>query len=625
MKKNYIADCLAVSLARILGRAFSFIPPRVYVGLGRAWGRLMFYLDRKHRDTCYRNIRFVFCREKAPRQLNRITREAFENLGQNLFEILALPRVNKDYLRRYIRIEGLDVSRRALSRGQGLIYVTLHLGNWELANIACGLIHDNCSVIVKPQKHSRLNTLLNRYRAGSGVKVIPEGSLREIVRSLRDNGVISVVCDHGAGKGDRRVDFFGRPAPMPQGAAHLALKFGAPLALVRIIRISGPFHKIIIEPFGELPRDNGDDCPAGRPGARDIEAVLGRINRCLEGYIRRNPGQYLWAYKRWRHSRNLRLLILSDGRAGHIHQSQAVAGIIAECGWDTQVETIKVEFRNRLSRLFPFLGLRRILKERCYDELIHNFADVVIAAGSSLASVNLALARENRARAIQVMRPARHRERRFDLLIIPRHDNPRQKKNIVITEGALNSVRPSPQDMARANIGLLLGGEAKGYSLEPDEVALIASQITAAAGDLGREIFATTSRRTSKQAEASLKQGLCRHPLCRLLVIANEENIPDAVSQILRSCGLIVVTADSISMISQAASSGRYVLVAGADRIKNPRHLFFLRNLEQKGYIYCAGYDIIAQRIKDLLSRRPGIKVLQDRELVKKRLALMLR
>jgi len=115
MSKNFNLDYIAYNLARLSGVLFSRLPPEIYIWPGKIFGRTLFILDKKHRDIVYRNLRFVFHKEKSPQELNRIARFSFENLGKNLFEALALPRVNKDYIDKYLTIEGENFIEEALN------------------------------------------------------------------------------------------------------------------------------------------------------------------------------------------------------------------------------------------------------------------------------------------------------------------------------------------------------------------------------------------------------------------------------------------------------------------------------------------------------------------------------
>lgn len=628
MKKNYILDFIAYKIARVLGVLFLVLSPGLYVALGGFFGKILFYFDAKHRNIVYRNLRFIFCSEKNPRQINKIAKQAFENFGRNLFETLALKRVNKEYINKYMQIEGTHFIDQALAKKKGLIFVTLHLGNWEISNAACGLLYQPYNVIVKEQKHGLLNSLLDSYRKNFGIKTVGVDSLKEIIKALENNEIVSIVSDHGAGESDIMVDFFGRDALMPQGAARLGAKFKTPLIFAYIVRAGGAHHKAVLEPFDSF-LDSGDK-------EKDLRQNLKTINKKFEGYIRKYPEQYLWSYKKWKHSKARSVLILSDEKTGHLRQSEAAAKIIYGLGFDVRLKIIKIKFRDGFSRALShvcfaakrFTFLKRILTDDCYEEIANGFFDIVISCGASLAPLNLIISGENKAKAVHIMRPGPIFFGKFDLLIIPCHDHPPLRKNIIATNAALNLIDKeylkshaeklvsSIKHRVSGNyIGFLIGGDTKDYKLSSNIIKEAACQIKRAAEKLNADILVTTSRRTPKGVEVLLKNELSGFPNCKLLVIANEKNITEAVGGILALSSVVIVTAESISMISEAVSSAKYVIVINDGSVSR-RHKEFLDNLSIGGYIYMIEAGSIGDKIEELLTRRPAVKTLNDRDRV---------
>ncbi|HDZ77040.1 MAG TPA: hypothetical protein ENH41_03045 [Candidatus Omnitrophica bacterium] len=638
MSKNFNLDYIAYNFARMSGVLFSRLAPEIYIWMGKIFGRMLFILDKKHRNIVYRNLRFVFHKDKSPQELNRIARLSFENLGKNLFETLALPRVNKEYIDKYLTFEGKNFIDEALKQKRGLIYITLHLGNWELSNAAYGLMHKNCSVIVKEQKHNGLNQLLNSYRRKFGVRLIELGALRDVVRALENNESVSIVADHGARKGDKFVNFFGREVPVPVGAVKLALKFKAPILFGYIVRTHGAYHKVVIEPFRSFS-DTGNK-------ENDLDDNLVAINKQLEKYIHANPEQYLWSYKRWKHSKKRSILILDDGKVGHLRQSQTVAKIIQDLGFDTEVTIIEAKFYNKFihhllkiclamfGRSRVWLSILKIIMDKdSFEKIINGFFDIVISAGSSFAAVNLIISYENKAKSIHIMRPGFASVKRFDLVIMPKHDNPPNYKNVVETGGALNLINSDylKEEAAKLvkkdeslnsnilKIGLLLGGNTKEYRLTPSIVQKAIVRIKRISIETNTEILVTTSRRTPKDVEEVLKKELSGFKKCKLLIIANEKNIPEAVGAILGLSTIVIVSAESISMVSEAVSSQKLVIALDMPHKDEAilsdigkRHRLFLENLEKQKYIYLVEAEQIGYKLKELIKTKPNGKKLDD-------------
>lgn len=610
---NLSGDYFLYILLKSLSGVFILMPVGCAIFTGALLGRLGYYLDRRHRNAAYKNLRIAFASSKEPAELQRILKGCFVNICLSFVEMLRLPRIDSKYIERFVEVEGREYFEESFRKGKGLILLASHFGNWELAMAVCAVSGYPFSVVAQKQRSGLLDGLLNDYRRAKGYKVIPvERSVREAISDLKGGRVLALVADHGGGSESSMIDFFSRPASTPAGAVRLALQLNAPLLLAHAVRRGGKYHKITLSrPLDLIPED--------------IDSNLQRINKYIEGYVRENPEQYLWFYKRWKYSPKRDALILSDGKQGHLSQSGAVLKAAGMGKRQAAGKIVKVEYRNLFMKFlfyfFVFLSgfgrvcrvfiLKSCLKKECYKELIHYYADMVVSCGSSLAGVNLLISKENGAKSIAVMRPGVFSPRRFDLVIAPKHDRISGKfKNIAITEGALNTIDDSTiQEAGRALInnaglniqpdkkylGILLGGDAKDYGLNIEAARNIFKALKSFYEKNGWEILLTTSRRTSGKIEKLVRDEFSAYPYCRLMIIANEKNIDRAVPGILALSSALIVSPESISMISEAASSGKPVFVFDTEGIRDKRHRRFLENLKAGGYISCISASDIAK------------------------------
>ncbi|MGE5307476.1 MAG: ELM1/GtrOC1 family putative glycosyltransferase [Deltaproteobacteria bacterium] len=330
------------------------------------------------------------------------------------------------------------------------------------------------------------------------------------------------------------------------------------------------------------------------------------------------------------------ILVLTDDRTGNRTQAIVVSGIVSEFldskGIPNKVDFQEIRFKSPLARNMLVFGgplagrspgtclwwLKASLQPDIYRSLSEKKPDIVISGGSATAPVNVAFSRAVRARSIAVMRPSLVGLDNFDLVIIPRHDHPPALKNVVVTEGVLNMVgtrqaseysrdllwslkREKP---ARTRIGLLLGGHAKSFRLTEAHAAEVIKQVKMAAQDLDGQIFVSTSRRTPPEVESLVKREFSGHGRCRLMVIANEKNIPGVVHAILAASDAVVISPESMMMISEAVNSGKYVIVFEAPGAK-ARHMDFLDHFAKSKYIYMTSPSTVRHAIKDILAVRP--------------------
>lgn len=657
MKKNSLIEYPAYLLIKLFGLLVISLPLKLNFILGRTMGILGYYLLTKKRRLVKKNLKTAFAKRYGLQELERIAKKAFVSLALNITETLYIPRIDFRYINKHIRIENQRYLDAALEKGNGVILLAYHMGNWELANITCGLQGYTYKVLVNEQRYPLLNGLLNRYRESKGCKTISRGvALREILRALKLNEVVAMVGDQGGREG-YLSNFFGLPTSTPTGFLRFAQATGASIIPAIIVRERRFYHRIILEnPLEREGADNAND------DVQSLEHYLAESNRILERFVSLYPQEYFWFYKIWKYSPFRQAAILSDGKSGHLRQAQAALKAIHSSQFSRPAielmagprfagtvysNIIEIRFKNKFLKILAqacnSFGLdisEFCLTKESYTALKEAHADLVISCGSSLSNINLVLARENLAKSVCIMNPGRAKGKKFGLVIIPKHDRPHRGKNIVITQGALNLIDEDYlKEQAeilkskigaiggRPSIGLLVGGDTKKYRLTQSIMYQVIQEIKKASLDLDADILITTSRRTPEAIEKLLRKEFSDFKNCKLLVIANEKNLPEAVGGILGIAGFILVSAESISMVSEAVSSGKYV---GVFRLKpkglnfRTRHELFLKNLETQGYIYSMKKDAIADRIKSLLEGRPALKVVNDRLLVEAALRKLL-
>lgn len=597
------------------------------------------YFSSKRRGIAYANLKSAFSGRYTPKELKAILKKAYANIGQGLIEVFLLPKIDEAYLKQYISFEDFHFADEAFKRGKGLIFLTAHFGNWEVGNVALPLKGFSFKVIAREQKPYLLNKLLNRYRQSKGCKVLSKGlAIKGIFKSLRANETIGMLVDQDAGKTGVLVKLFGREASWNPGVMEIALKTGALIIPGFAIREKGPHIKFKVFKPIELPQE-GPKEDIIREGFRQYISVL-------ESLIREYPDQWLWQHRRWKSTPVRNLLILNDARTGHLRQSEAVAKGI-ESLWqkrghkaqDIKVKIVDVEFKNGLYRKLLALSsnfshprcqgcmscLRFCLKAESCQALLSSYADIIISCGSSTAAVNLLLAKENNAKSAVIMRPPLINLKRFDLAILPKHDNPPNLKNVTITDGALNlinkqSIGCNSQKLKEAVsplrdkvIGVLIGGSAKDFDMDEALIRVLLDDSIKACHEYDCDILLTTSRRTPKGVESLIKERLRDEARCRLLIIANEKNIEGAVEGILGLSDITLVSQESISMISEAASSGTYTIVYSKEGFNSRRHQDFLKNLSQNKFIKVAGAEGIYSAISDVFKMSLTQRILNDR------------
>ena len=646
-KMHSFSESLIFHSVSTFGAFVRLLPVGIALFLGRLIGMLAYYFDTRHKTLAYANLKMVFADSKSPAEIKRITKQLFRNYGQNFIDLFRMPLVNPENFHKLITVEGIENLSGGLQQGKGAIMLAMHFGSWELASLSCAMLRLPYKVMVKPQtRYSRLDELLNWYRSCGGYVVLSRGmGTRDFVRSLQNNEVIGMVVDQG-GRDGVLVPFFGRNASMSVGAIRMGLKWGVPICFSIIHREANGRHKMIVHKPLELTS-------TGNP-ERDIPENLKKITRIMENYIRQYPSEYMWFYKIWKYSNETAVAILSDGKIGHLRQSQAVAGllqkVLGERGISSDVRTTEVVFKSQFHRkLFAVLNLvippvfyraqlgwlKRFLSPESFREIRRIKAEFIISCGSGVAGVNNFLSRDYGAKSVAILKPGLLGYRRFRLVILPQHEMRNghgQRPPVVYTTAAPNLITheyQSKQSHALLNryshlksnlklkIGLFIGGDAKNIYLDEHQMKVLVHQLTEVAQEINADILATTSRRTPSSVEQLLHKRLRKHPRCPLLILAGQDNVPEAVGGILGLADIQVVSGDSISMVSEAASSGKNTIVFLPElRRKGTgvpnKHLDFIEKLGAQGYILASSIKDVGHTVYDIAKGKIQTKPLDD-------------
>lgn len=635
-------DYAASILIKFASLLFRLMPISAALWIGRRIGDAAFIVNKRRRLVAYANLKAAFSAEKSPAELRKITRLAYRNLLETVIEILNLTKVNRDYIDKYVEVVNLKRIKDAGKSGRGTILLTGHFGDWELSNLTSPMHGFPITVLAREQKMKRVNELLNKLRESKGCRVVRKGmSTKNILKELYAKNMVGILSDQDAGKKGMFVDLFGRPTSCHSGPFEIAKRTDSIILPNFIVRTRGPYHKLHLEEYIDFRNSSGDD---------DIKRNLQKFMKLLESYVRKHPEQWLWMHKRWKSTPVRTVLVLNDGKAGHLNQSLAVANKIRAArttqGYapdDTKIVVVDVKYRNALGRAglsasAAFSGwrchgcmrcVRTCLTKKCYNKLMSTYAEFVVSCGSSLEAVNVFMARELNAKNVIVMKPSGHIGlKKFSLAIVPRHDKPARRKNILKTTVAPNLIdrerMRADGEKLRAKlslgggnlIGLLIGGDNSEFSVSKRCVDKVIDGLIEACGKNGAEFLVTTSRRTASSVEKALCERLGRHPACRLLVIANEENPEETVGGILDTAGVVVVSGESISMVSEAVSSGKRVVVFEPERKRSgiTKYEWAMKGLEGDGYIVMTRPEDLGRALENALRDKHPVRELKDSE-----------
>jgi len=279
-------------------RTFSFfvnlLPEGFALWLGRQLGNVWYRLDFEHRNVAIQNLQTAFGQEKSQSENQDIAHRTFQNLGMTAMEFFRIPRMDVKTFKKRVKIEGLEEALKLFQKGKGIFLLLSHFGNWEMMGVMSKVIGQPIMVLAKPMKKKEfLDEWIGKIRSASGLEVISAVNAgRKVIRALSQNRVVGILIDQRAKRSEGIwADFFGKKAPTTPGLAVLAMKTGAPVLPVFMVRDGFQGHRLIIKEPLELIR-TGDI-------KRDVEANTQLFNHTLESMIRQYPDQWFWVHRRW--------------------------------------------------------------------------------------------------------------------------------------------------------------------------------------------------------------------------------------------------------------------------------------------------------------------------------------
>jgi Kdo2-lipid IVA lauroyltransferase/acyltransferase len=277
-------------------RLFTILVPRLlHPPVAFLWGGLFYLVLPGVRRDLRKNLRVVTARS----QVERLVFTAFYKFSRNWCDVMLMSRLRGE---RLLALVGRRTSGKplddALAAGHGAILISIHLGNWELGGLELAEKGYRMNILTFREPDQKVNQQRETIRRERGINFIyvdreatSSLAIVEAVSALNRNEVVAILGDRDGSSHTVPLDFFGRPTPIPLGAAYLALASGAPVIPVFVPLEGNRYAAIMEEPvfFRALP------------GERDrvIREGTGQVLRVFERYIRSYPDQWYNFFDYW--------------------------------------------------------------------------------------------------------------------------------------------------------------------------------------------------------------------------------------------------------------------------------------------------------------------------------------
>lgn len=232
--------------------------------------------------------------ELNEQQQHDVVMKMWNNLGRVFAEY---PHLNSPQLHQRIRVvAGLEHVEAIRHIKAPVLFVSGHLGNWEVAPLAAALHGLPLHLLFRAANNTIIDRMIKNIRARYSLGLYAKGekNTRNIVRAMQQNEPVGMLIDQKTNDGMAAL-FFGKEAMTSIAAAQFVTKFNTTILPSYCVRTKGANFEVTIEaPMTfELTGDH----------QRDIAYITQALNDRLESWIRQDPSQWFWVHKRWPHSK----------------------------------------------------------------------------------------------------------------------------------------------------------------------------------------------------------------------------------------------------------------------------------------------------------------------------------
>ncbi len=254
---------------------------------------LQYYFSPRDRRAVRRNLRLIM---GSRPDLPQLSREVFRNFGKYLVDFFRMARtVNKEFIQDHVVIRNRQLLDEILKLKKGVILLTAHIGNWELGAVVLSRLGYPFAAIALPHKERPVNDLFNEQRETHGIEIIPSNNaVRRCMEVLKENKIIALLADRDFTKHGEKLNFLGKQAIIPKGAAVFSFRTGAPILPTFLVRTAeGQFELIFDPPI--FPPDRVD----GQIEDEALRGLMQRHTQVIEEKIRQFPTQWLMFREFW--------------------------------------------------------------------------------------------------------------------------------------------------------------------------------------------------------------------------------------------------------------------------------------------------------------------------------------
>ena len=281
---------VAYAAVRLLAWAARRLPLRLSYAVTRAGGVLAYYAWLGGRRRCVANMLHVTGGDEA--KARRLARSSLANYGAYLVDFVRLIGADADEVHRRVIFDGWD-RLEAERAGNGIVFVTVHLGLWDAGAVALAAHGFPVTTIADRFANRRLDGLILGSRERLGLTIVPADRVGpRVLRALKRNQITALLVDIPSPETGAQAELFGARVAVMDAFARLALRAGAPVVAATLPRqgrwsdrARARVERVAFEPSGDLERD--------------VRELTQATFRTLEAHIRDDPAEWYIFRRLW--------------------------------------------------------------------------------------------------------------------------------------------------------------------------------------------------------------------------------------------------------------------------------------------------------------------------------------
>ncbi|MFH0887831.1 MAG: lysophospholipid acyltransferase family protein [Planctomycetota bacterium] len=288
-----LGEFIEYYLLRIITSFLLALPLDYSLKVARLLGETFNAFSIKFRKRGYQHLKMAYP-SKTPDEIRHILKGVFEHFGMILVEILSFPRKIRLYnYDKYLEIKGIELIDEGLKKGNGVILISAHFGNWELCGYMMSMMGYQLISVARFMPNPLVDSLLNYSRRYQGQKIIyKENALKDMMKTLKDNKILGMIVDQDARSSGIFVDFMGMKSSTIPSPALLHLRFNSPIILFTCCRSKAnkfcytlSFERCI------LPEIKSETA---------VQQITQSYTSQIENAIHKHPEQWMWLHRRWK-------------------------------------------------------------------------------------------------------------------------------------------------------------------------------------------------------------------------------------------------------------------------------------------------------------------------------------